>query len=195
MIKRCFLGATVLALVFGLAACGSDDDATSPDASAGASWAGGVCSAMTDVESALKDLGQGLEVTLGSGDAADQLKEQVASQVDAVKSSMAALSQSTSDVPADVSSEVSAASADLTSQRDDLQASVDDLESAADDVANADSASSLATAVGAASTALKAATDDASALVSSMQSTASTGADSVKAAFDQAPECSAYTSS
>lgn len=195
MIKRYLLCATTAAMVFGLAACSSDETTSTPEASAGATWAGGVCSAMTDLEMSLKDLGQGLDVSLGSGDAVEQLKSQVGEQVDVVQSDLDALADSASDVPDDASSDVTAASAELDTQRNDLEASVGDVESAASAVTDASSASDLATSVASATSAVSAAADDLSAYVAGLKSAASTGADSVQAAFDEAPECAAYTTS
>ena len=195
MISRCVMSTAAVALVFGLAACSSDDGAGTPEASAGASWAGGVCSAMTDLEASLNDLGQGLDVTLGSGDAIDQFKSQVSEQVDTVKADLDALGNAASDVPADASSDITAEASDLQSQRDDLEAAVSDAETAVSAVTDADSAPALATSVASATSAVKAAADEFSSYVSSLESAASTGADSVQAAFDEAPECAAYTES
>jgi hypothetical protein len=195
MINRCVLSTAVVALVLGMAACSSDDGTGTPEASAGAAWAGGVCSAMTDLEASLKDLGQGLDVTMGSGDAVDQFKSQVSEQVDTVKADLDALATAASDVPADASSDVTAEASDLETQRADLETSVGDVDTAISAVTDADSAPALATSVASASTAIKAAADDLSTYVSSLESAASSGADSVQAAFDAAPECAAYTKS
>jgi predicted nucleic acid-binding Zn-ribbon protein len=195
MINRCLMSTAVISLVLGLAACSSDDGASTPEASAGASWAGGVCSAMTDLETSLKALGQGLDVSVGSGDDVEQLKTQVGEQVDAVKADLDALASAASDVPADASSDVTAEASELQTQRADLEASVGDVEAAISAVADADSAPALATSVASATTAVRTANDDLVAYVSSLESAASSGADSVQAAFDQAPECAAYTTS
>ncbi len=195
MINRSLMSAAVIALVLGLAACSSDDEASTPEASAGASWAGGVCSAMTDLESSLKDLGQGLDVSVGSGDAVEQFKTQAGEQADAVKADLDALASAASDVPADASADVSAEAAELRSQRADLEASVSVVETAISAVADADSAPALATLVASATSAVKVAADEFSSYASSLESAASSGADSVQAAFDQAPECAAYSTS
>ena len=182
-------------MVLALAACGSDDGGDSPEATAGASWAGDVCSAMTDLDASLKGLGQGLDVNVGSGDAVDQLKTQVGEQADKVEGDLQALASAVSDVPTDVGDDISGEAADLEAQGDDLKASVADVESAVAAVADADSASAFATALTAATTAVQAALDDVADYTSSLSTAATSGADSVQAAFNDAPECAAYVSS
>jgi hypothetical protein len=198
MNRRHLAGPAAVVIVLALAACSSDDadsPGDAPEASAGAVWAGDVCSAMTDLEASLQDLGQGLDVSLGSGDAVDQLKTQVGEQADAVEGDLEALASAVSDVPDDADADVTDAAADLDAQRADLKTSVEAVESAAAAVADADSAPALATAISAATTAVKTASDDFTAYVSSLETAATTGADSVQAAFDDAPECAAYVSS
>lgn len=198
MNRRYLAGPAALIIVLALAACSSDDADSAgdaPETSAGAVWAGGVCSAMTDLEASLQDLGQGLEVNVGSGDAVDQLKTQVGEQVDAVEGDLEALASAVSDVPDDADADVTDAAADLDARRADLKTSLEDVQSAAAAVADADSASALATAISATTTAVKAASDAYTAYVSSLETAATTGADSVQAAFDEAPECAAYVSS
>ncbi|HUV48624.1 MAG TPA: hypothetical protein VMX11_06565 [Actinomycetes bacterium] len=188
------MSTAVVALVFGLAACSSDGGAGTPEASAGASWAGGVCSAMTDLESSLDELGEGLDISLGSGDAVDQLKAQVGEQADSVQADLEALAAAASDVPDDAGDDIRAEAADLEAQRADLEASVVPVETAAAAVADASSVSELATSVAAASSAVQVAVDDFTAYAASLESAAASDAESVKAAFGDAPECSAYVS-
>jgi hypothetical protein len=195
--------AVLLALVLASAGgCGGGSEeqpaATSAPATAaegdgtasGADWADGVCAATLDLQASVDELGQSIQVDVGSGQAAlDQLKEQVAAQAAAVTADAEALGDALRAVPEQADPDVAAAAADLQADREALGESVDNLGAAVTDLAAAADASSAIQALPAVAEQLVATRLQATAVQGSLQELSTTGSEAARASIADADAC------
>jgi hypothetical protein len=187
----------VLVAAAGCSSSGGSNASASPTASANADvqWAGDICTGVTDVQTAVKNLGTGIKVNVQDGAAAlESAKTQVTAQLTAVQDAAQQLVTTVTTVPEATSSEVKAKQQTLSSQADALKSALADVESAASDVAGVSSAQGFVTAVGDMVVPLTTAALDAKLLVSTLKSYTSSTKDTLKTAFTTAPSCQALTS-
>jgi hypothetical protein len=202
--RRGTLTVTAALAVLGLVAagCGGSDseaDATSaaePTAatesvSDAVAWADGVCEAADALRTSIDDVGSSLEVDItGEGDALEQVRDQLADQVQVVGQDATDLASALADVPAAAEDEdLVAARDDLQQSRDDLQAAVDELSTAVEVVADAAGAGELAGSLAQATTAFVATQTALTAFADDVQAVSEAGGDAARAAFEQAPSC------
>jgi prephenate dehydratase len=194
--------ATVAVLTLLAAGCGGADsgaDATSAaeptaateSASDAVAWAGGVCEAADALRTSIDDVGSSLEVDItGEGDALEQVRDQLAEQVQVVGQDVTELTSALAAVPTTAEDEdVVAARDDLQQSRDDLQAAVDELSASVEVVQDAAGAGELAGALAQATTAFVATRAALTAFADDVQAVSQAGGDAARAAFEQAPSC------
>jgi hypothetical protein len=156
----------------------------------GADWADGVCAATLDLQASVDELGQSIQVDVGSGQAAlDQLKEQVGAQAQSVAADAEALGDALRAVPEEADPDLAAAAADLQADREALADSVDDLRAAVSDLTAAADASSVVQALPAVAEQLVATRLQAAAVQGSLQELSTTGSQVVRASIADADAC------
>lgn len=149
---------------------------------------------MDTVTASVAALGSSITVDITAGSAAlDQAKTQLAAQANTIKDNVTALVDAVTTVPSGADADVTAAAAQLGQDKQALETSVENLRAAGEQLASATdpagrvkALAELAASFGVAKTALQTFT-------SSLKTTASTGASSVKSTFASAPACAAYT--
>ena len=183
-----------------LTACGSSgsgsDTATPTPTPSGVAWAQDVCSSATELKGSVEALGTSLSVDVGSGTSVlDQLKEQLGPQVDAVKADVGDLSTAIGAVPTGSDPGVQAAAAELASAKAALESSASAVQTAAQGFQSANGVVDRVAALGDVVTAAGTAKDDVASLATALKGVASSGSDSAKEAFAQAPACEPFRSS
>jgi hypothetical protein len=183
----------LLASGLALSACSGDQ----PEAGAGSTpsgpgveeWADSVCTALGDLITDIDAIGDGLAVELGTGDALDQVKAQLRTDVDTAGTSLDTLVAAIGDVPeaegADELHDV------LEAERGDMaSATVDAQEAARVAMATATVVDYLG-AAGAALTATSVALSEARSYADAVTSSASAAGDTVSDAFAGEESCDA----
>jgi hypothetical protein len=161
-----------------------------PAADAGVTWAGGVCSASTDLRTSVAGVGDAVKVDpSASATSLDSVRMQVRDSVTAVQRSAASLDSALSAVPEGADAELATAQQQLRTASRQAQDSVDQLGAAAEQVANAGSAAELAADLPPLKAALTAAADDLAAYGASLRGTINGGEQAVRNAFGAAPAC------
>jgi hypothetical protein len=193
---RHLLVATAVAASLTLAACGSGSpgDGETPTgtqpagtASPGSleAWAGLVCTSLTDVRTALGNVGDGLQVNpLEGSSALDEARTQIRSNLDEVGTQLDELRASIAaapDIPA-----AQEAKAAFEASLDDLDAAQQEAADQAQAAASAETPAEFVAAAGGALTAVRSA---GTAVGDLFGSATGEGSAEVRAAFDAAPEC------
>ena len=156
-------------------------------------WADGVCSATTDVETAVGQVTAALQVDPAASDTAlDQAKAQVAERVGAVRVSLDDLRAAISTSPPGVVNEqLTTAGQQLSTTTDRARAAADQLQAQGQALAAAQTPAEIASALTGAGAALAAASAGIQAHVAALRDTAQSRDPVVREAFEQAPACAA----
>ena len=173
--------ATMLAVVLPALALGACSDSPT-----NAEWADSVCTSLDAVKSDIAAIGDGLTLDLSEG-ALDQVKDQLAEDVTAVRESLEALLDSIEAAPANPGAQDLETA--LEGPSNDFEAAVQSLTDAATDAADATSLTEFLAAAGTAVSAVASASAAATAYATTVQTAASQAVDDVKAAFAEAPAC------
>ncbi len=184
-----------------LAACGSSAAPTTPtapapsvaDLDATAAWADGVCTSLTEVRTAIRGIGDDLEINpLEGAGAVDAARAQIAQQVDEVSSSLDGLRSAVAGAPDTAGARK--AQAAIQASLDDLQTAQREAADQAAAAASADSPADFIAAAGGALVAVRAATAAVGDVYAAATGAASDSSAAVRAAFDEAPACEAFRS-
>jgi hypothetical protein len=177
-----------------VSACGGSGG-TETGSSPAEAWAQEVCTNVSTLTTSVSQLGSSITVDLkADASGLDQAKAQLASQADTIKSDVSALAAAVTDVPSGSSSDVSAAAQQLEQDKQSLQSSVQELGMAGSQLGGATDAVGVVNGFAALRAAFAQTEADLEAFTSSVQTAASSGAASVRAAFAAAPACSTYAS-
>lgn len=188
-----------LAALLALTACGwsgaSDDAASSsPAVSDTVAWAGGVCQRTDELKASIDAIGTSISVDPGAdATALDQITEQLAPQVEAVKGDVVDLASALAEVPAGSDPTVAAAAQTLTTAREALQTSSDALKAAVQTFQDAQGPANRLLALKDVVSAFGTVKTDAEAFTAALTVVGTSTDAVVKDAFAQAPECSAFT--
>lgn len=196
------LAALLVAAAAALAACTPAGPATPTTAPATSgdgtltsttAWAGTVCTAMTDVRTAVDGIGEGLAIDpLAGAGALEDARLQIANQIDAVGAAVGELRAAVAAAPNEPGAQAIAGSMDGALA--DLDAAQQDVVQQARAAADAASVPAFVQAAGGALVAVRSAGTAVGDLYSAATGSASGASEEVRAAFAQAPACQAFAS-
>lgn len=194
------VAAALVAAALTLSACtpaGPATPTTAPSTASGdvdltatTGWAGSVCTALTDVSSAVDGIGEGLTIDpLAGVEALDDARLQIGNQIDAVGAAVGDLRTAIAAAP-DAPGDQAIRSA-LDGALGDLDAAQQDAVAQAQAAAGAGSVPEFLLAAGGALVAVRTAAGAVGDLYSAATGSASGASEEVRAAFAQAPACQA----
>jgi hypothetical protein len=198
--KHVSTAAVGLAALLALTACGSSSDggsetsaASTPAVSDTVAWAGSVCQRADELKASVDAVGTSISVDPGAdATALDQIKEQLAPQVEAVKGDVVDLAGALAEVPAGSDPAVAAAAESLTAARGSLETSADALKASAQTFQDAQGPANRLLALKDVVASFGTVKTDAEAFAAALKAVGTSTDAAVKDAFAQAPECSAY---
>ena len=197
-LRGCVVTGAALMLVVGVAGCsssGGSNASATPTATTGtadAAWAGEVCTGVSGVQAAVKNLGDGIKINpADAGASLTAAKAQLTTQLTAVENAAQQLVTTATTLPAGTSSDIQAKQDTLKSQADALRSALDSVKTAAADVPAVTSPQDFVSSVADMVVPLTTAALDAKLLVTTLNGFTSSTKAKVKAAFEAAPTCQA----
>jgi uncharacterized phage infection (PIP) family protein YhgE len=162
----------------------------SPTPDAAVAWADDVCSASTELQTSLRQVGESLHIDpSASATSLDQARAQVSDRVTAVQQSATSLNTALTAAPAGADPQLAEAQQQLQTASQRAQTGVDHLGEVAGELAKAQTANQVATGLVTLTTAFTAAAADVGTYLDSLRGMVGSREQAIQKAFGAAPAC------